>query len=142
MASASWGKPAQQDQSGAPEGGRSPVASGSTSDLRALEDAGAFRLIGEADTSRFSKGRTLAACAIFVGVLALGVFKVLSLPVAALTGAFLIFATRCASPEETYREMEWKAIILIACMLSVGAACTPLVRMPTSADCWPGGQAA
>jgi di/tricarboxylate transporter len=95
---------------------------GSTSDLRALEDAGAFRLIGEADTSRFSKARTLAACAIFVGVLALGVFKVLSLPVAALTGAFLIFATRCASPEETYREMEWKAIILIACMLSVGAA--------------------
>lgn len=95
---------------------------GSTSDLRALEDAGAFRLIGEADTSRVSKGRTLAACAIFIGVLALGVFKVLSLPVAALTGAFLIFATRCASPEETYREIEWKAIILIACMLSVGAA--------------------
>lgn len=95
---------------------------GSTNNLRALEDAGAFRLIGEADTTRFSKGRTIAACAIFVGVLALGVCKVLSLPVAALTGAFLIFATRCASPEETYREMEWKAIILIACMLSVGAA--------------------
>ncbi|MEZ0389715.1 MAG: SLC13 family permease, partial [Verrucomicrobium sp.] len=59
---------------------------------------------------------------IFIGVMALGVFKVLSLPVAALLGAFLIFATRCASPEETYRDMEWKAVILIACMLSVGTA--------------------
>lgn len=95
---------------------------GSANDLRALEDAGAFRLIGEADTTRFSRTRAIIACSIFVGVLTLGVLKVLSLPVAALTGAFLIFATRCATPEETYRDMEWKAIILIACMLSVGAA--------------------
>lgn len=95
---------------------------GSSTDLRALEDAGAFRLVGEADTTRFSRGRALLAVGIFVGMLALGVFKVLPLSVAALAGAFLVFATRCAPAEETYRDIEWKAIILIACMLSVGAA--------------------
>jgi di/tricarboxylate transporter len=44
------------------------------------------------------------------------------LPVAFLTGAFLTFVTRCITPQEAYREIEWKALILIGSMLALGAA--------------------
>ena len=33
-----------------------------------------------------------------------------------------MFITRCITPEEAYRDVEWKAIILISCMLGLGAA--------------------
>ncbi|MBI1878314.1 MAG: anion permease, partial [Chloroflexi bacterium] len=32
------------------------------------------------------------------------------------------FLTRCITPEEAYREVEWKALILIGSMLAVGSA--------------------
>jgi di/tricarboxylate transporter len=44
------------------------------------------------------------------------------LAVAGLIGAFLIFATKCVSPADAYREVEWRAIILIGCMLALGEA--------------------
>ena len=49
-------------------------------------------------------------------------FKLATLPVAMLGGAFLMLLTRCLSPEEAYRQVEWKALILIGALLSLGAA--------------------
>jgi di/tricarboxylate transporter len=45
-----------------------------------------------------------------------------SLPVAVMLGVVAVFLTRCISSSEAYREVEWKAVILIASMLSLGAA--------------------
>jgi di/tricarboxylate transporter len=39
-----------------------------------------------------------------------------------LAGAFLMLATRCISPEEAYRQVEWKAVVLIGALLSLGTA--------------------
>ena len=39
---------------------------------------------------------------------------------AVLAGAFLIFVTRCVTPTDAYREIEWRVVILIACMLALG----------------------
>jgi len=39
-----------------------------------------------------------------------------------LLGALLVFVTRCISPEDAYREVEWKVLILIGCMLALGTA--------------------
>jgi di/tricarboxylate transporter len=39
-----------------------------------------------------------------------------------LMGALLAFLTGCITPEEAYREVEWKILILIGSMLAVGAA--------------------
>jgi di/tricarboxylate transporter len=44
------------------------------------------------------------------------------LPVAAMGGAFLMLATRCLSPEEAYRHVEWKALILIGSLFALGVA--------------------
>lgn len=48
--------------------------------------------------------------------------KLAPLPVAMLGGAFLMLLTRCLSPEEAYRQVEWKVLILIGALLSLGAA--------------------
>jgi di/tricarboxylate transporter len=62
------------------------------------------------------------AAAIFAVSIAAVTFKLASLPVAMLTGAFLMLLTRCLSPEEAYRQVEWKVLILIGALLSLGAA--------------------
>jgi di/tricarboxylate transporter len=44
------------------------------------------------------------------------------LPIAVLLGAFAIFVTRCIDPADAYRDIEWRVVILIACMLALGQA--------------------
>ena len=39
-----------------------------------------------------------------------------------IAGAFVMLLTRCLSPEEAYRQVEWKVLILIGSLLSLGAA--------------------
>ncbi len=59
---------------------------------------------------------------IFGVSLLLAVLNVVSIPVAVLLGSLAVFLTRCITPEEAYREVEWKAIILIGSMLAFGSA--------------------
>jgi di/tricarboxylate transporter len=42
--------------------------------------------------------------------------------VAVLLGAFAVFATRTITPEEAYRLVDWRVLVLIGCMLAVGDA--------------------
>jgi len=62
------------------------------------------------------------ALIIFLGVLILVSFNVLSLPVAVMVGAFATFVTRCITPVEAYRRVNWNAWLLISCMLALGSA--------------------
>ena len=66
--------------------------------------------------------RAPLATAIFVAAIAAVTFKLAALPVAVLGGAFLMLLTRCISPDEAYAQVEWKALILIGSLLSLGAA--------------------
>ena len=81
-----------------------------------------FRLLDDLSAKRPNAKRAPLAIAIFVAVLALATFEVLSLPVAMMLGALLVFATRCITPQEAYCDVEWKAIVLIGCMLALGVA--------------------
>jgi di/tricarboxylate transporter len=76
----------------------------------------------QVDEIRPRRERAPLAISIFVGVLALVTAGVLTLPLAVMLGALLVFVTRCITPEEAYARVEWKAIILIGSMLSLGAA--------------------
>jgi di/tricarboxylate transporter len=88
----------------------------------ALQDDGAFRVIESIGARQPNRKRAPIAMTIFVLALALGTFKILPLYVAVILGAVLAFATKCITPEEAYRELEWKAIILIGAMLALGTA--------------------
>ena len=81
-----------------------------------------FRVVsGEMDVMPETR-KTSLALAIFGGVILLVSFNVLSLPVGVMLGALAVFITRCITPEEAYRQVNWSAWLLIACMLSLGRA--------------------
>jgi di/tricarboxylate transporter len=90
--------------------------------IAGLAEGNAFRVIGTPDEKRPNRRRAPYAVAIFAIALGLATFKVIAFPVAMILGAVAAFLTRCITPEEAYREIEWKAVILIACMLAMGAA--------------------
>ncbi len=63
-----------------------------------------------------------AALIIFAGMLLLVSFNILSLPVAVMLGALAAFITRCITPTEAFRQVNWNAWLLIASMLALGRA--------------------
>jgi di/tricarboxylate transporter len=97
---------------------------GRKTNIPALKDEGMFSILGEIDEKRPDRLRALRTGLIFCGALLLATFKVVSLPVAMLLGAFCTFAAKCVTPSDAYREVEWRAVILIASMLALGEAMT------------------
>jgi di/tricarboxylate transporter len=95
---------------------------GDRRNIAALDENNTFRVIGTVEYKRPNLKRAPMAIAIFAGVLALVASNVLSLPVAILLGALIAFLTRCITPEDAYRQVEWKALIVIGCILSLGSA--------------------
>jgi len=98
------------------------VVQGDRARIAALERHDTFRILGSIDEKRLNRERAPRAIAIFGGVLAAATLNWVSMPVAMLLGALLVFVTRCITPEEAYGQVNWKALILIASMLGLGAA--------------------
>jgi di/tricarboxylate transporter len=98
------------------------LVQGSLANISAMQADTGFRIIGAVNETTPNLRRAPIAVAAFVGALLLATFNIMSLPVAVILGVLVVFATRTITPQEAYREVEWKAIILIGCMLSVGVA--------------------
>lgn len=98
------------------------LVQGSSKQIARLQAENTFDVLGMVDTRRFNRRQAWTVLAIFTGALVLGALKLIALPVAMLLGALLVFVTRCISPNDAYRQVEWKVIILIGCMLSLGTA--------------------
>jgi di/tricarboxylate transporter len=98
------------------------VVQGDRAQIRVLDRQGAFRILGSINERLLNRERGPIALAIFAGVLVAATLNWLSLPVATLLGALLVFVTRCITPEEAYSQVNWKVLILIASMLGLGAA--------------------
>ncbi|ACB77173.1 SLC13 family permease [Opitutus terrae] len=98
------------------------LVQGRPQDLARLSEDNMVSVLNAVNERRIDRPRAWRATIIFAGSLALATFSVLPLPVAVLLGAFAIFLTRCISPTDAYRDMEWRAVILIACMLALGEA--------------------
>lgn len=95
---------------------------GPRAEIATLEEDRTFRIIQTLDDRKPHYRRAPIAIAIFLGVLLLATFKVLPFSVAVILGSVVAFFTKCITPDEAYRELEWKAIILIGSMLALGAA--------------------
>jgi di/tricarboxylate transporter len=95
---------------------------GHRANIAVLDEDNTFRVLGTIDYEPPNLKRAPIAIAIFAGVLAAVALNLLSLPVAVLLGSLLAFLTRCITPDEAYREVEWKALILIGSILAVGSA--------------------
>lgn len=98
---------------------------GRPEDIVRMHEAGVVRVTSPMEALAEKRPRqrhALVAVSIFVGVLALATAKVLTLPLAVMLGAFLVFVTGCIRPQEAYAMVEWKAVILIGSILSLGSA--------------------
>lgn len=98
------------------------LVQGSPERIRYFQEDRTIQIIGVVDEKRPNLKRAPIAILIFFGVLLLATFTKIPLAVAVLLGALLAFVTRSITPEEAYRDVEWKIIILIGCMLSLGMA--------------------
>jgi di/tricarboxylate transporter len=95
---------------------------GKAENVKALEQGNLFNIFGGVEHQRLNHTRAPMAAAIFIGAIAAATVKLAALPVAMLAGAFFMLATRCLSPEQAYRQIEWKVLILISALLSLGTA--------------------
>jgi di/tricarboxylate transporter len=98
------------------------LVQGHRTNVAALHEDSTFRILGTVELRRPNLRRAPLAVIIFVGTLAAAALNLLSIPVAVLLGALLMFLTRCITPEEAYRQVAWKVLILIGSMLALGTA--------------------
>jgi di/tricarboxylate transporter len=98
------------------------LVQGNQNRIAALHAENAFDVLGVVEAQRFNRRQAWKVAAFFAGALLLGSFRVVPLPAAMLLGALLAFVTRCITPDEAYRQVEWKVLILIGSMLGLGAA--------------------
>jgi di/tricarboxylate transporter len=98
------------------------VVQGERTHIQSLDRQNLFRILDSAGDVHPKRARAPVAIAIFVGTVAAATLNLLALPVAMLLGALLVFATRCITPDEAYSRVNWKPLILIACMLGLGKA--------------------
>ncbi|HOT92347.1 MAG TPA: SLC13 family permease [Anaerolineae bacterium] len=94
---------------------------GPRTNIQALDEDN-FHIIGTVEHQRPNRKRAPIALGIFAAVLLLSALTIVSLPVAVALGVIGVFVTRCITPDEAYREISWKAIIVIGCMLAMGRA--------------------
>jgi di/tricarboxylate transporter len=90
--------------------------------LSSLEEQEIFHILNAVTEEAYQWQRAPVAVAAFIGALALVALDLVSLPVAVLLGAMVVFLTRCISVEEAYRRVEWRALVLIGSMLALGVA--------------------
>jgi di/tricarboxylate transporter len=87
-----------------------------------IEEADVLSIVGMLPDDRPKLRHAWVAVTIFAIAVVVATLKILPLAVAFMVGAFFTFATRCITPQEAYREIEWKALVLIGSMLALGAA--------------------
>lgn len=92
----------------------------STPLISTLEEENVFQVLGTVEEELPLVKRAPLAVAIFAGVLLAAALNLVALPVAVLLGALLVFLTRCITPDAAYRQVEWRALILIGSMLAIG----------------------
>ena len=90
--------------------------------IASLENDDSFRIISDTIEAPVDTKKAPLALGIFALTILLASTNLMPLAVATMVGTFLIFLTRCITPAEAYRSMNWSALILISCMLALGKA--------------------
>ena len=91
-------------------------------DLDRLRRSNEFVLVSEVGLPEFHKNRLIPAVAIMTGVVvaaALGLFPIV---VSAILGCVLMIVTGCLTLTEAYEAIEWRVIVLLAGVMTLGAA--------------------
>ncbi len=98
------------------------LVQGDRSKLMILDRENTLRLVRPVRWRPLREKQAILTIFLFIGALLLAGFNILSLGVAVLLAAFVAFVTRIITPEEAYRLVEWRLLILIGSMLAIGKA--------------------
>lgn len=98
------------------------LVQGEADHIAALQADQAFDVLGVVEPRRLEPRKAMLVAGIFVAMLVLGVVGVLPLAAAMLLGALLVFVTGVITPDDAYRQVDWRILVLIACMLGLGVA--------------------
>ncbi|PKN91829.1 MAG: SLC13 family permease [Chloroflexi bacterium HGW-Chloroflexi-6] len=98
------------------------LVQGNEPQIAALQNESVLDVLGIKEAQRFNPQQAWTVIAIFAGALLLGTLGLVPLPVAMLLGALMVFLTRCITPDDAYRQLDWKVLILIGSMLGLGVA--------------------
>ncbi len=93
-----------------------------SANVTALEENNTFHILGAVDENHPLVKRAPIAIGAFGLALGAATLNLVSLPIAVLSGVLIVFLTGCITPQKAYQEVEWRALILIGCMLGVGTA--------------------
>jgi di/tricarboxylate transporter len=98
------------------------LVQGRTTGIARLAEDGLVSVLHTVDEPIGKRPKAWRVVAIFGVSLVLAGTGVLPIAVAVLLGAFGVLAAGCISPGDAYREVDWRVVILIACMLALGQA--------------------
>jgi di/tricarboxylate transporter len=87
-----------------------------------LRDHDAFVVVSEVELPTFRKSKMFVALAIVGAVVVCAALGLVPLVASAVIGAVLIVLTRCLTPHEAYRAIDWKVIFLLAGVLTLAKA--------------------
>jgi di/tricarboxylate transporter len=82
----------------------------------------AFVIASEVGLPEFRKRKIIPAVAIVAGVVGVAALNLLPIMVSAIIGCILLVLTRCITMEEAYKGIDWKVIILLAGVITLGIA--------------------
>jgi len=97
---------------------------GSEARLDLLQGSHRIRLLGEVAHTPFRRRSGIIVLSATLAAVSLAASGLLSLSVAFLAAALIAVLGRCVSAEEAYRLIEWRLIMLIGGMTSLGVAMT------------------
>jgi di/tricarboxylate transporter len=95
---------------------------GSRNKLKVLGSEPDFLVLTEEAQGAPRLNKAPVASLVMAGVLAPVILGWVSIAIAAIVGATVMVLTKCLTMEEAYRDIEWKAVFLIAGMLPLGIA--------------------
>jgi di/tricarboxylate transporter len=95
---------------------------GNPAELEVLDQNNTFRILRPVDFNKINTRRAFLTLGIFLSVIFVSLIPGISVPVAVMLGMFALFVTRCITPQEAYRSIDWRLLILIGSMLSIGVA--------------------
>jgi di/tricarboxylate transporter len=95
---------------------------GSRESVQRLTEEGSFTVLSDISERRPRSPKARLALLIFAAAIAAGTFKLLPFAAAIVIGASLMMLVRAITPEEAYRAIEWRILVLIGSMIAFGQA--------------------
>ncbi|MBK8487357.1 MAG: anion permease [Bacteroidetes bacterium] len=83
-----------------------------------------FVFTQELDKVEFNPKKMYLSVAVLFGVILLAAFNILPIIVGALIGIIILVLADCITIREAYRQVDWKIIFVLACLIPLGTALT------------------